>query len=316
MPRLVCGTRGSPLALWQARHAAALLRALDPELEIHERIVTTQGDLDVEAPISLAAEHGVFVRGLERALLAGQIDLAVHSLKDLPSDQPEGLCIAAVLERHDPRDALLSEAGWTLQDLPPRAVVGTGSARRRTQLLSSRPDLRIAPVRGNVDTRVRKLLAGEFDAIVLALAGVQRLGLDRVAVCPLDPSACLPAVGQGALAIETRAADLSVRERVEALSHPPTLVAVGAERAFLKRLGGGCLAPATAFGRIVGGGRLELEAMVGDTDGRVLLIEREAGPVSSAAAIGERLAERLLAAGGDRLLREARQQAPRADGPS
>ena len=311
MPRrLIIGTRGSALARWQAAHVADLLRTRHAGLVLEERIVESDGDLHETSPISVFGSTGVFVRRLEEALLDEAIDLAVHSLKDMPTDQPDGLTIAALLERHDPRDALVSLQGWTLDDVPAGTVVGTGSPRRRSQLLHRRPDLDVVPLRGNLDTRIRKLQSGEVGALVLALAGLQRLALDSVPVCPLDIGTCLPAVGQGALAVEIRETDERTAGLVEPLNHKGTWICTSAERAFLRRLGGGCLAPASAFARI-DGDRLEVEAAVGDPDGLSMLAERESGELECAPIIGTRLADRLLVAGARRILSEARTAEPR-----
>jgi hydroxymethylbilane synthase len=213
MRKLVLGTRGSALALWQARWVAARLRAAHPGLVVEERIVRTEGDEQQSSPLG-RGDVGVFVRRIEQQLVAGTIDLAVHSLKDLPSAQPAGLVVAAVPERHDPRDVVVTRDGSTLEQVRSGTVLGTGSPRRRTQLLHARPDLRTEPMRGNVDTRIRKLAEGRFGGIVLALAGLERLGIDRLPYRPIDPRVCLPAVGQGALAIEIRADDAEARERL------------------------------------------------------------------------------------------------------
>jgi hydroxymethylbilane synthase len=311
--RIVIGTRGSALALWQARHVAALLAQRHPGLEIEEKIIHSDGDLDRVSSIASLGETGVFVRRLEQALLAHEIDLAVHSLKDLPSDQPTGLLVAAVPERHDARDALVSVEGWTLEDLPEATVVCTGSFRRRCQLLHTRPDLRVEPIRGNVDTRVRKMREGHCGAIVLAVAGLERLGIDDVAVRPIEPEVCLPAVGQGALAIEARVDDRATREIAEVLNHDASLKAVTAERAFLRRLGGGCQAPASAYARVLEE-QFVVDAVVGDPQGSALLLDREAGVVEEAHVIGARLAERLIVAGAKRMIDAARVEAASNDG--
>lgn len=305
MSGLVLGTRGSPLALWQARHVADLLRAEHPALTIEERVIKTEGDLRPQQPLISLGDHGVFVRLLEQALVSGAIDLAVHSLKDMPTDQPAELAIGAVLERRDPRDALVSVEPFTLENIPAGTRVGTGSPRRRSQLLHARPELRIESVRGNVGTRIQHLRDGRFGALVLALAGIERLGIDKVCVQPLSTAECLPAVGQGALAVEIRRSDHALRDRLHPLNHQPTLAAVTAERAFLRRLGGGCLAPATAYGRLQEG-LLVLEAVVGDPDGTCLLSERGKCHSSEAAAAGAVMAERMLAGGAAELLRRAR----------
>lgn len=312
MRTIVLGTRGSALALWQARHVAERLRERQPALRIEERVIRTEGDIQQQAPLS-AGDRGVFVRRIEQALLAREIDLAVHSLKDLPTRQPAGLIVAAVPRRHDPRDALLSVAGLEFAELPPRSVLGTGSFRRRAQLLHARPDLRTVPVRGNVDTRVRRLREGRFEALVLALAGIERLDIRSVPARPIDPAICLPAVGQGALAVETREDDAELRERVAVLEHPDSRRAVEAERAFLSRLGGGCLAPATAHARLEQG-QLRIDAVVGDPDGAELLRDSERGAPGEGPQLGERLAARMLDAGAGALLALSREE--RRDGPA
>jgi len=309
--KLVLGTRGSALALWQARHVAALLCDRHPGLEITERIIKTEGDLQQTEPL-VGSDVGVFVRRIEQYLLDGAIDFAVHSLKDLPTEQPDGLCVAAVPSRHDPRDALLSPEGFTFQDLPSGTRIGTGSPRRRTQLLNARPDLRTSPVRGNVDTRIRKLAEGDFGAIVLALAGLERLEIDHVPYRPIEPAVCLPAVGQGALAIETRSDDERARSIVNVLDDPASHGSVAAERAFLHELGGGCLAPATAYASHEGQ-QLVLRAVVGDPDGVEVMRDDERGPANEAVEIGRRLARRMGPAGATRLLEESRAEARRRD---
>ena len=309
--RLILGTRGSALALWQARHVAAELRRRHPDLEVLERIIKTEGDLQQSVPLG-GSDVGVFVRRIEQELLAGSIDLAVHSLKDLPTAQPDGLTVAAVPRRHDPRDALLSAEGHAFEDLPAGTLLGTGSPRRRAQLLHARPELRTAPVRGNVDTRIKKLERGEFGAIVLAVAGLERLGLASVPYRPIDPALCLPAVGQGALALETRADDGPAREIVSVLDDADSHRAADAERAFLHALGGDCLAPATGYATL-DGGTLVLRAAVGDADGVKLMRDQERGPASDAEALGRRLAERMARAGATGLLEASREAARRRE---
>jgi len=275
------------------------------------RIIKTEGDIQQSEPLG-RSDVGVFVRRIEQAMLAREIDLAVHSLKDLPTAQPEGLVIASVPPRHDPRDVLLSPEGHTFEELPAGTVIGTGSFRRRALLLHARPELKTVPVRGNVDTRIRKLADGEFGALVLALAALERLELDRMPYRPIDVDVCLPAVGQGALGLEARADDVVTRELVVELDDPASHHAVISERAFLHELGGGCLAPATAFGQIRDG-RVELRAAVGDADGVELIRDEEAGAVEEAEQIGRRLALRMKAAGATRLLDKSRGEANRPD---
>ncbi len=308
MARVILGTRGSDLARWQAAHVADLLGKLHPGLEIEQQVIRTHGDRDHTVPIEGLQGRGVFVREIERALLDERVDLAVHSLKDMPTEQPQGLVVAAVPARHDPRDALLTLDGRTLQELPGGATVATGSYRRRCQLLAVRPDLRVVPVRGNVPTRVERLRERRFDALVLAVAGIERLGIRSVPVRPLEPEVCLPAAGQGALGVETRVADAETRRRAAALDHPASSRAVAAERAFLHRLGGGCLAPATAYA-VVEDERLSLRAVVGDADGCQLLRDAAEGPLGDAEKIGAAVAERMLEAGAGELLDAARRAA-------
>jgi hydroxymethylbilane synthase len=310
--RLTIGTRGSALALWQANHVARVLCERHAGLEVEQRILETEGDAMQHGPVAapIASAVGIFVRRIEQALLAGEVDLAVHSLKDMPTEQPDGLAVVAVPERHDPRDALISREGWELDRVPAGTRVGTGSFRRRCQLLHRRPDLDVVPIRGNVDTRLDKLARDEVGAIVLALAGLERLELDRFPMRPLDPDVCLPAVGQGALGLEIRQDDGETARFVSALNHAPSMACAEAERAFLRRLGGGCMAPASAYARITGG-RVHLEAVVGSPDGRALLGERESGAIEDGAAIGARLAQRLLVAGAGRILADAREDEPR-----
>jgi len=315
MKRLVIGTRGSRLALWQAGHVTDLLQARHEGLIIETVVIQSEGDLDLQTPLVQSSGTGVFVRRLEHALLNGDVDVAVHSLKDMPTDQPEGLVVAGIPQRHDARDALLSTEGWTLAELPQGTVVGTGSPRRQGQLLHARPDLEIVGVRGNLDTRLRKLAEGQYGALVLALAGVERLGIDSVAVQPLSLEECLPASGQGALGVEVRADDEATRTLVEALNHAPTIACVEAERAFLRRLEGGCQAAATAYARHVGG-KLRLDALVADVHGHAVLMERETADPADGPFAAARLAERLLVAGAEQILARAREAAAGDDAAS
>lgn len=305
MPVLRLGTRGSPLALWQARFVAGLLETAHPGTDVEIRIIKTEGDQRTDVPLTVVGGKGVFVREIEEALLAREIDLAVHSLKDLPTEQPDGLAVTAVLARHDPRDALLSGEGWDLETLPRGASVATGSPRRRCQLMRRRADLEMTLVRGNIDTRIRKLREGQFAAMMLAMAGLERLGLREVPATPLPPEICLPAPGQGALAIESRSSDARVEDAVGVLDHAVTRAAVVAERSFLAGLGGGCLAPAAALA-VVRDGVLRLEAMVGDPNGAREVRRTASGAPEAAEGIGRALAAEILGAGGDAILAEAR----------
>ena len=260
------GTRGSALALWQAEWVKSQLLSGERELVVELVIIKTTGDKILDVPLAKVGGKGLFVKEIEEALLQGRADLAVHSVKDMPAELPEGLHLAAMPRREDPRDALISKNGAGLDKLPHRARVGTSSLRRAAQLLHLRPDLRIETLRGNVDTRLRKLESEGLDAIVLAAAGLKRMELSQVISEYLEPERILPAVGQGALGIETRIADLSTNEIVASLIHQQTVTTVRAERAFLKRLEGGCQVPIGAYATMEGE-TLILTGMVADLKG-------------------------------------------------
>ncbi len=304
-PSLLIGTRGSKLALAQTHWVADSLRAAHPELDIEIRIIQTRGDATQAANIPLASfgEKGIFAKELESALLAGEIDLAVHSMKDLEHTLPDGLVIAAVPPREDPRDALL---GSTLDALPHSARVGTGSVRRRALLLSRRPDLQLLEIRGNIDTRLRKWREGQYDAICLAVAGLNRLGLSENITEILDPDWFTPDPGQGALAIETRQGDRRVRDYLLQLDDAISNANVTAERAFLRAIGGGCKTPIGALAKGYGWG-MDTKGMVASPDGTVILRcetwgeslgQGDWGPEEH----GQALADGLRAQGADRLL--------------
>jgi hydroxymethylbilane synthase len=298
-------TRKSQLALWQAEHVAALLRRAHAGLEVELVPMVTQGDRIQDRSLAAIGGKGLFIKELEAALEDGRADIAVHSMKDLPGDLPLGLGIAAVLERADARDALLTGSGAALAALPRGARVGTSSLRRQAQLLAARPDLRITTLRGNVDTRLRRLDAGDMDAIVLACAGLIRLGLESRITARLDPAICLPAVAQGAIGIECRSADLRTLKLVTVLNHEATRIAVDAERAFAHRLGGSCQSPIAAHARLEAR-HLMLDGMVAEPDGSRLLRDAMTGSIDDPAALGHELAERILAAGAGPLLERLR----------
>jgi hydroxymethylbilane synthase len=291
------GTRGSALALWQAEHVKGRLEALGHAVEL--RVITTTGDRVLDRRLEAVGGKGAFLKEIEEAMLAGEVDLAVHSLKDVPTALPEGLALCAVLERADPRDALLSSSGRGLRELPAGARVGTTSLRRCAQILAVRPDLAVGDLRGNVDTRIRRLREGAFDAIVLAMAGLGRLGRAGEVTEALDPSLVLPAPGQGAIALECREGDRAAREAVAALHHPPTAKAIGAERALLAGLGGGCNVPLGAYAQLDGEG-LWLRALVARPDGTRMV--RAEGNGADPAGLGARVAEDLLAQGARALM--------------
>lgn len=300
---LVIGTRGSKLALWQAEWIQARLKVIAPDLSVTLRTIKTSGDKIVDVPLAAIGGKGLFVKEIEEALLRQEIDLAVHSMKDVPTALPEGLEILCVPEREDPRDALISREGKTLDGLRQGARVGTSSLRRQAQLLHYRPDLSIQMLRGNLDTRLHKLRDGEYDAIVLAAAGLRRLGWLKEITEYLSPDVSLPAIGQGALGLEGRWSDGFVKDLVRELDHLPSRTAVVAERALLERLEGGCQVPIAAHATITGG-TLTMDGLVAAVDGRRLLRERIEGPRADAKALGVQLAERLLAKGGDKILSE------------
>jgi hydroxymethylbilane synthase len=298
-------TRKSQLALWQAEHVAALLRRAHAGLGVELVPMITQGDRIQDRSLAAIGGKGLFIKELEVALEERRADIAVHSMKDLPGDLPDGLAIAAVLERADPRDALLCASAARLEDLPRGARMGTSSLRRQAQLMAARPDLRIEPLRGNVDTRLRRLDAGEMDAIVLACAGLIRLGLESRISARLDPAISLPAVAQGVIGIECRSADARTLGLVSALNHRDTRIAMDAERAFAHRLGGSCQSPIAAHARLEGQ-RLILDGLVAEPDGSRLLRDTATGSVADPGALGRNLAERILAAGAASLLERLR----------
>lgn len=295
------GTRGSDLALWQARHVAARLGALAgaPPVEIVE--IRTEGDHVLDLPLSQVPGKAFFTKEIEQALADGEIDLAVHSLKDLPTELPIGLAVGAVLEREDPRDALLTRDGLRLDELPAGARVGTSSLRRRALLARRRPDLELADLRGNVPTRIRRLEEGRYDAIVLAAAGVKRLDLEARVSERLPLREFPPAVAQGAVAVEIRDGDATTARWVGRLDHAPTRIATAAERALLNRLEGGCQVPVGAHAT-VDGERLELLAVIAALDGSHAVEGRRLGSSADAPAIGRGLAEELLERGGAAIL--------------
>lgn len=299
--QLTIGSRGSKLALFQANWVKGRLEAAHPGLLVAIEIIKTSGDVFLESPLSKIGGKGLFTKEIEEALLEGRIDLAVHSLKDLPTLLPDGLSLAAVSQREDVRDAFLSNKYRSLEALPEGAQVGTSSLRRQSQLLRWRSDLKIANLRGNLDTRLRKLDEGQYDAVLLACAGLDRLGYQHRIVERLSCQQVCPAVGQGALGIETRVTDEVARERVQCLHHLPTHFAVTAERAFLRRLGGGCQVPIAGHAWIERS-RLEMLGVVASVDGRQFFREQADSPIEQAAELGIRLAECLLASGAREIL--------------
>jgi hydroxymethylbilane synthase len=309
-------TRKSQLALWQAEHVAALLRAAHPGLEIELVPLLTQGDRIQDRTLAAIGGKGLFIKELEVALEDLRADIAVHSMKDVPADLPQGLIIGAVLKRADPRDALVTTTGIArLEDLPRGAVVGTSSLRRQAQIRALRPDLNIESLRGNVDTRLRKLDAGQeagleaggkrMDAIVLACAGLIRLGLEARITARLDPKICLPAVTQGVIGIECRQSDSSTVQLLRLLEDTATRKVMDAERAFAARLGGSCQSPIAAYAEL-DADRITVRGLVAEPDGSRLLKSTVSGSAENPAALGRQLAERILADGAGPLLERLR----------
>ena len=305
MKNVIIATRGSQLALWQAEHIKSRLMAQHSGLSVELLILKTKGDIILDVPLAKVGGKGLFVKEIEEALLSGAADLAVHSMKDVPMVLPEGLTLGAVPEREVCTDLFLSETYATLEDLPQGAKLGTSSLRRQSQALALRPDLEVAMLRGNVETRLRKMKEGQYDAIILARAGVKRLGLGASLQQDLTPPSFLPAVGQGALGIEIRDDRPEMRELVAFLDHTPTRLCVTAERAFLRRLDGGCQVPIAAHA-VLDGEELVLEALVADPLGKVVFRDtvRCAATLEEADAAGQKLAEKLLADGADKILAE------------
>jgi len=301
------GTRASQLALFQANWVKEKLEQAHSPLRVTLVKIKTTGDKIQDVPLAKIGGKGLFVKEIEEALLAKKIDLAVHSIKDVPTEFPEGLHLSVITKREDPRDAFISREGISLKELPQGAKIGTSSLRRQAQLLHSRCDLELIPLRGNLDTRLKKLNTLGIDGIVLACAGLKRLGLDEkiTEILPIDIS--LPAIGQGALGIETRVGDEEVEEKIRFLNDPDSSIAITAERAFLKRLGGGCQVPIAAFGRIMDP-VLQIDGLVGTIDGKRLIRHRIEGPIERAEALGVELAEILLKKGAGEILEEVYQK--------
>jgi hydroxymethylbilane synthase len=304
MPKLRVGSRGSQLALWQANHISALLRAHGHEIEIE--IIHTTGDKITDVPLAQVGTKGglgkgIFTKEIEESLAAGRVDFAVHSLKDLPTGLPAGFEIAAVTKREDPRDAFCSRLYSKIEGLPQRARVGTSSLRRQAQLKAIRPDLDIHPLRGNVDTRLRKLEQGEYDAIILAVAGLKRLGKTDLVKQIIPAETMCPAAGQGALAIEIREGDAATRQCVAFLNDAAARAATTCERALLNRLGGGCQVPIGALAEMRDS-KLHLEAIVADPDGSKVLRESRDGNLNDPEKLGTEVGEMLLNRGGDEIL--------------
>lgn len=300
-PTIKIGTRGSKLALWQAEWVKKSLSQNYPDLSIELIIIKTKGDKILDVPLAKVGGKGLFVKEIEEALIDGRIDLAVHSMKDMPAEIPKALAIGAVPLREIPQDVLISQTGKGIDDLQNGACIGTSSLRRAAQLRHIRPDITVADLRGNLDTRLKKLEKGDYDAIVLAAAGVKRLGFTTRISQTLPIETMLPAVGQGALCIEIRAEDPEIESIVATLNHNPTLIAITAERAFLHRLEGGCQVPIAAYATLAKD-QLSLTGLVAELDGSQLIKETKTGPTQDAAMVGIALAQSLLDQGAGPIL--------------
>lgn len=287
--------------MWQAEDVARRLNELYPELKITLVKMTTSGDKLLDAPLAKVGGKGLFVKELEAGILEGRADIAVHSMKDVPMDFPPGLELTLIMEREDPRDAFVSNRYNSLADMPAGAVVGTSSLRRQTQIRERYPQLTIDWLRGNVNTRLRKLDEGQYDAIILASAGLLRLGFEQRIRAPLEPEECLPAIGQGAIGIEVRSGDSAVKELLAPLAHAETTSRILAERALNQTLNGGCQVPVAGFAQL-NDGRLYLRGLVGEPDGSKILRAEATGKIEQAEALGKKVAEDLLAQGADAIL--------------
>lgn len=298
---LIIGTRQSLLALWQSNHIASLLRKQYPDCQVTLKKIVTKGDRILDVPLAQIGGKGLFTKEIETELLDGTVDLAVHSLKDMPTVLPEGLCLTAITTRANVGDAFVSNKYASFSELPQGAVLGTSSLRRKAQLLAVRPDLKIVDLRGNVDTRLRKLDEGQMDAIILAAAGLERLGhADRIREI-IPTTVCLPAVGQGALAIECRSNNKEVRDMLAFLNDLPTKQATDAERAFLGLIEGGCQVPIGVHAEVEND-NVKIEAVIASLDGSKVLRNNITGPAANAADLGRKLGQQMLAEGGEQIL--------------
>jgi hydroxymethylbilane synthase len=301
------GTRASQLALWQANWVKAELEKRYPGLEVTLTKIKTQGDKILDVPLAMVGGKGLFVKEIEEAMLRGEIDIAVHSMKDVPTIFPSGLALRCITEREDPRDIIILKPGFkTFMDLPQGARIGTSSLRRKAQLLHLRPDFVMIDIRGNVETRIRKLTEDDLDGVVLAAAGLNRLGFAGQISEYLSTDICVPAIGQGALGIESRIDDGAINDMIDFFNHPATAWAVRAERALLRRLEGGCQVPIAAFATVEGA-RLTLNGLVASVDGQEFLKKRAEGPALEAEKIGISLADDLLIRGAGKILNEVYQ---------
>ena len=304
MKKYICiGTRGSQLALWQANFIKSEIESLFPDLNVELKIIKTTGDRITDRPLAMVGGKGLFVKEIENALLNNGIDVAVHSMKDMPGELPKGLIIGAIPKRENPFDVLISKNNSLLADYKMGAIIGTSSLRRASQVKHIRPDVIIESIRGNLDTRIKKLKAGDYDAIVLAAAGLRRLGQSSEITEYLDETIMLPAVGQGALCVETRKNDFDLAKIMEKLDHHDTRICVTGERAFLKQIEGSCHIPVACFGKIKGN-EVMLTAVVASVDGKELIKEQIICPINKVVHFGQALANQILEKGGKKILEQ------------
>jgi hydroxymethylbilane synthase len=300
---IIIGTRGSQLALWQANFIKSEIQRLFPDLSVELNIIKTTGDRITDRPLAMIGGKGLFVKEIESALLNKDIDLAVHSMKDMPGVLPDGLIVGAIPERANPFDVLISKDNRLLKDYEKGAKIGTSSLRRASQIKHCRPDVKIESIRGNLDTRIKKLKSGEYDAIVLAAAGLQRLGQEKEITQYLDEEIMIPAVGQGALCIETREKDKDIAIIMEKLNHQDTNICVTGERAFLKQIEGSCHIPVACFGKMKNN-QVVMTAIVASEDGTQVIKEQIISPVDEVEATGRKLADLVLERGGKKILEQ------------
>ncbi|MBO8159508.1 hydroxymethylbilane synthase [Thermosyntropha sp.] len=310
MSVLRLGTRGSQLAVWQAKYAATCINEEFPGINIEIRTIRTKGDKILDVALSKIGDKGLFTKEIEKELINGNIDMAVHSMKDMPTVLEKGLVIGAVLKREEPRDVLISAKRYKFNNLPQGAVVGTSSLRRTAQLKAIRPDINVVDIRGNVETRIKKMIENDLDAIIVAYAGVKRLGMETYISDYLPYELMLPAVGQGAIAVECRSDDKNILNMAARINHEETMAATFAERAFLRTLEGGCQMPVAALAQIKDG-KLVLEGLMASLDGSMLYRDKFTGKVEDAEIIGISLAEKLLKDGGQKILKEIKRQGKR-----
>lgn len=303
--KIIIGTRGSMLALWQAEFVQRELMMRNPGVEITLKKIKTTGDMILDVPLAQVGGKGLFVKEIEDAMLKGEIDLAVHSMKDVPTELPEPLHLAVMAKREDPRDAFLSRDHDSFDKLPKGASIGTSSLRRQCQLMAVRPDIKVEQLRGNLDTRIRKCEEGLFDAVILAAAGIRRMGWAEKIKEYIGAEICLPAIGQGAIGIECRKDDEFINKALSSLQDQDTWDAVAAERAFLGKLEGGCQVPIAAYAVVMDGGKkLRLRGLVGSVSGDRIIKDELEAPVKEGAGAGVELAQRLLSKGADKILAE------------